>query len=148
MSKPTKFSKRKQFSKKHVKLISFSATLTSRLVRTSLIASQNLTLSSSHITSFNCSRFVVDGGNSLRKLKHPFMWISSNLRNSPISFGKCLMLRQLNMSRSLEFLRPVIDSDFLRLVIDSGNLDKSVQDLSLSTSKFTSFPISLGSVDS
>ena len=139
MSKPTKFSKRKQFSKKHVKLISFSATLTSRLVRTSLIASQNLTLSSSHITSFNCLRFVVDSGNPLRKLKQPFMWSSFQLHNSSISFGKCVMLKQSNMSKSL---------NLSRLLIDSGNSNKSIQDLSLRTSKFTSFPIPLGSEDS
>ena len=95
--------------------------------------------SSSHITSFNCSRFVVDGGNPLLKFKHPFMWSSFKLHNSPMSFGKCLMHRQLDRSRM---------HNLWKLLIDSGYSDKSVQDPSLNTSKFTNFPIPLGSADS
>ena len=51
-------------------------------------------------------------------------------------FGNLLMLRQSDMSRMRNLMRPLIDS---------GKFDNSIQDLSLSTSKFTSFPVPSGS---
>ncbi|KAA3474282.1 serine/threonine-protein kinase SRK2I-like isoform X1 [Gossypium australe] len=58
---------------------------------------------------------------------------------SPIRVGKFLMLRQSEMSR-------IVSWDKLPMV--SGNAMRSVQDVSLKTSKFTSFPMPSGSARS
>lgn len=117
------------------KLWSSLADLIPVLVRDGRYCFHSFFISSSHIRSFNCSRPETDEGKS-SNLEQCFMLSFLKLQSSPKSSGKFRMLMQPYISRKV---------NLERFLIESGNEDKLIHDLSLNSSRFTNFSISSGS---
>ncbi|KAM0970624.1 hypothetical protein FF2_018413 [Malus domestica] len=120
------------------RLISSLITLMRMFVRIGKKGSHKVFVSSSHITSFNCSRSITEAGSSF-SFEHWLTLIFSMLHIAPMPSGNSFTLKQSDMSRNFKSLR---------FLIEPGNSNNSAHDLSLNTSRLTSFPMSAGKADS